>query len=357
MRQPVNLFELENAAKTRIDQQYFDYFAAGANDEITLAENTLDWQRIRLKPRVLVDVARRDLSTTVLGKKLDVPVLIAPMAFQRLAHGDGELATARAASSRKFGMILSTFSTSAIADVRASTSAPLWFQLYVYKDRGATVALVERARADGCEALVLTVDAPVIGRRERDVRNRLQIPTDLRVVNAMSGARQLSGDELSDSALAHYVMQQIDPALSWRDIEWLRSISPLPIVVKGIQRGDDGVRAARSGAAAVVVSNHGGRQLDTARSTIATLAEVVEQVNGTAEVLIDGGIRRGTDIVKALAMGARAVLIGRPIVWGLALGGEEGVASVLDMIRNELDMAMALSGCPDVQSITPDLIA
>jgi 4-hydroxymandelate oxidase len=303
-----------------------------------------------------VDVAVRDLSTTILGRKMAVPILIAPMAFQRLAHADGELATARAASSRGFGMILSTFSTSTIAEVRASTGGPLWFQLYVYRDRGATKSLVERAESEGCEALVFTVDAPVIGRRERDVRNRLQIPDGLRVANALATAARLPSEAVADSGLAHFVMQQIDPALQWRDIEWLRALTRLPIVVKGIQRGDDGARAAKMGVDAIVVSNHGARQLDTARSTISALPEVVDAVGGAVPIFVDGGVRRGTDIVKALAMGASAVLLGRPVLWGLALGGEEGVSRVLDLIRNELDMAMALCGCRDTASITADLI-
>jgi 4-hydroxymandelate oxidase len=353
----VNLVDLEAAARDRIEIAYFDYFAAGANDEITLAENATAYQRIRLAPRVLVDVSRRDLSTTILGRRHSLPILIAPMAFQKLAHADGELATARAASSLDFGMVLSTFSTTAIPDVRAATKAPLWFQLYVYKDREVTRELVERAQDAGCEALVFTVDAPVIGRRERDVRNRLHIPEGLRVANALSTANRAAAAHLSDSGLAQYIMQMIDPALQWRDIEWLRSMTKLPIVVKGIQRADDAARAAEMGVSAMVVSNHGGRQLDTARATIDVLPEVAEAVDGRAEILIDGGVRRGTDVVKALALGARAVLLGRPVIWGLGLGGERGVRRVLELLRDELDLAMALCGCPDTGAVTRDLIA
>jgi 4-hydroxymandelate oxidase len=344
----VNLNELEIAAREALDPTFYDYYAAGANDEITLAENIQAFRRMRLCPRVLVDVTIRDMRTVVLGQTLSHPMLVAPMAFQRLAHADGELATARAASALGYGMILSTFSTSTISDVRAATSQSLWFQLYVYKDRGATRSVVERAEAEGCEALVFTVDAPLIGRRERDVRNKLHLPEGLRVANAPTLSQRRANEALSDSELAHYITTMIDPALQWRDIEWLRSITSLPIVVKGIQRGDDAARAVAMGVDGMVVSNHGGRQLDTARASIDILPEVADAVAGRADILVDGGIRRGTDVVKAVALGANAVLLGRPILWGLAIAGEAGVRRALELMRDEFDLAMALCGCPDI---------
>jgi 4-hydroxymandelate oxidase len=351
-----NLAELEGAARRVLPRGTFDYFASGANDEITLRENIAAFERLRIRFRVLVDVSQRDTGATVLGTRLPAPILIAPMAFQRLAHADGELATARGAGEVGVGMVLSTFSTTPVRDVRAATRGPLWFQLYIYRDRAMTRALIERVDAEGCEALVLTVDAPVIGRRERDVRNRFHLPADIVVPNALPGARQASGD-VADSKLAMYVTSQIDPAISWRDVEWLRSITRLPIVIKGIVRGDDAARAVALGAAAVIVSNHGGRQLDTCVATIDALPDVVQAVGGAAEVLVDGGVRRGTDVVKALALGARAVLVGRPVLWGLALGGAEGVSHVLRMLSAEYDTALALCGCQNASHLTRDLIA
>jgi 4-hydroxymandelate oxidase len=351
-----NLADLEKSARGRLDQAYFDYYAGGANDEITLNENVTAWSRIRLRPRVLVDVSRLDRAVEILGRHFSAPVIIAPMAFQRLAHPDGELATARAAAAHGAGMILSTFSTSAISEVRAATDSPLWFQLYVYKDREVTRALVERATLDGCEALVFTVDAPLIGRRERDVRNKLQLPRDLRVVNAASLSEGRAVPGMTDSVLAHHITEMIDPALTWRDIEWIRSITRLPVIVKGIQRADDAARAALAGVDGVVISNHGGRQLDTARATALIVREVADAVAGRMVVLVDGGIRRGTDIIKAIALGADAVLIGRPILWGLVSGGEDGVDRVLELIRNELELAMALCGCTSIASIKRDLV-
>jgi 4-hydroxymandelate oxidase len=351
----VNLGELEAAARERLPPGAFDYYASGANDEITLRENILAYQRITLRYRVLVDVSTRDASTTILGVPHRVPILIAPMAFQRLAHPDGELATARAASAAGIGMVLSSFTTTSVDDVRASTTAPLWLQLYVYKEREATRALVERAEAAGCTAVVLTVDAPLIGRRERDVRNRFALPPELVVSHGLASVdRTLEAP--AEAPLHAYVTRSIDPTVSWRDIDWLRSVTRLPIILKGIVRADDGRRAVEHGASGIVVSNHGGRQLDTAPATITALREVVEAVDGRGEVLIDGGVRRGTDIVKAIALGARGVLIGRPVLWGLALDGEHGVRQVLEMLAAELDLAMALCGCPTLREITPDLL-
>ncbi|WP_447975119.1 alpha-hydroxy acid oxidase [Nitrospira sp. Kam-Ns4a] len=357
----VNLHDVEAHAAAKLPKPVFDYYAGGACDEVTLGENQAAFSRIALKPRALVDLSRRDLSTTILGQPVALPVLIAPTAFHRLAHPRGEVATARGAAAAGTLMVLSTLATCSVEEVAKAAGGPLWFQLYVYKDRGATRTLVERAEAAGCTALVLTVDAPVLGRREADIRNRFRLPDGLTVKNLGGAGRDrlpdIQMDSQADSSLAAYFAEQLDPALTWQDIEWLRSLTALPLLVKGLLRADDAVRAAESGAAGVIVSNHGGRQLDTVPATITVLPEIVEALAGRAAVLVDGGIRRGTDVLKALALGASAVLVGRPILWGLAVGGERGVAHVLALLRAEFDQAMALCGCRSVAEITKDLLA
>jgi len=352
----VNLLEIEAAAEKKLSRAAWDYYASGAEDEVTLSENRVAFERLSLHYRVLVDVRERRLATTVLGERLSMPVLVAPTAFHRMAHPDGELATARAAAAVGTAMILSTLSTTAVEDVVSVSGAPTWFQLYVYKYRGATRALVERVEAAGCKALVLTVDAPVLGRRERDMKNEFSLPDGLSVENLLgSGFGDLprSSDE---SGLAAYFSTLLDAGLTWQDVGWLRSITKLPVLVKGIVRPDDAVRAVDRGAAAVIVSNHGGRQLDTSPATIDVLEGIARAVSGRAEVLLDGGVRRGTDVLKALALGARAVLIGRPILWGLAVGGEQGVREVFAILRDEIDRGLALLGCADVRDVTRDLV-
>jgi 4-hydroxymandelate oxidase len=352
----LNLHELEAIARARLPQMAWDYYASGADDERCVRRNCEAYDRIALHYRVLVDVATRDLSTTVLGERLAMPIAVAPTAFHRLAHRDGELASVRGAGAAGTLFILSTLSNTAVEDVVAAASGPVWFQLYVYRDRGATEALVRRVEAAGCRALVLTVDAPLLGRRERDVRNRFALPAGLGIENLhASGYARLPG-ATADSGLAAYVADLLDPSLSWDAIAWLRSITKLPVLVKGIVRADDAVRAIEHGAAGIVVSNHGGRQLDASPSTIEVLGRISDALGGRGEILLDGGVRRGTDVVKALALGARAVLVGRPILWGLAAGGRDGVAGVLAMLRRELDLAFALCGCPDVASVTRDLV-
>jgi 4-hydroxymandelate oxidase len=355
----VNVFELEAIARERLSRDAYDYYAGGAMDEVSLRENRAAYDRIPIHYRVLVDVSRRDLRTAVLGQPVAMPILVAPTAFHRLATSEGERATARAAGAAGTIMILSTLSTTPVEEVVAAASGPIWFQLYVYKDRAATEGLVRRAEAAGCQALVLTVDAPLLGRRERDVRNRFRLPPGLAVANMLSEGYGDVPPAPADSSLAAYVASLLDPALSWQDVAWLQSITRLPVLVKGIVRPDDAVRAAEAGAAGVVVSNHGGRQLDTSPATIDVLPEVADALAARGhriEVLMDGGIRRGTDVLKALASGARAVLLGRPILWGLAAEGEAGVAHVLRLLRDELDLAMALAGAPTVGDITRDLV-
>jgi 4-hydroxymandelate oxidase len=350
-----NLAEFEAAARRRLPAFAFDYYAGGSYDELTLADNAAAFRRLRLVYRVLRDLTGRTLATTVLGVPVSLPVLVAPTAFHRLAHEEGEVATARAAAAQGTVMTLSTLSTCPLEDVCAA-GGPVWFQLYVYRDRGATRALVERAAAAGCKALVLTVDAQLWGRRERDVRNRFTLPPELVLAN-LGGAAMRLPEAPAGSGLAAYVASLFDPALSWRDLDWLAGIGRLPVVVKGIVHPEDGRLAVEHGAAAVVVSNHGGRQLDTAIATVDALPAVAEAVAGRAEVLLDGGVRRGTDVVKALALGARAVLVGRPVLWGLAVGGQRGVELVLDRLRDELDVAMGLCGCRSPAEVERGLIA
>ncbi|HEY5937363.1 MAG TPA: alpha-hydroxy acid oxidase [Kofleriaceae bacterium] len=352
----LNLHELEAIARARLPQMAWDYYASGADDERCVRRNCEAYDRIALHYRVLVDVATRDLSTTVLGERLAMPIAVAPTAFHRLAHRDGELASVRGAGAAGTLFILSTLSNTAVEDVVAAASGPVWFQLYVYRDRAATEALVRRVEAAGCRALVLTVDAPLLGRRERDVRNRFALPAGLGIENLhAAGYARLPGAS-ADSGLAAYVADLLDPSLSWDAIAWLRSITHLPVLVKGIVRADDAVRAIEHGAAGIVVSNHGGRQLDASPATIEVLGRISDALGGRGEILLDGGVRRGADVVKALALGAKAVLVGRPVLWGLAAGGHEGVAGVLAMLRRELDLAFALCGCPDVASVTRDLV-
>ncbi|MBA2571980.1 MAG: alpha-hydroxy-acid oxidizing protein [Gemmatimonadetes bacterium] len=354
----INLRDFEQAAAERLSQMAYDYYASGSDDERTLRDSELAYGRIRLRPRVLVDVSRRSTECTVLGRRVAFPVLVAPTAFQRMAHPDGELATARAAAALGTVMTVSTWATATLEEVRdaAGAGAGLWSQLYVYRDRGITRALVERAEEAGYEALVLTVDTPLLGRRERDIRNGFTLPAGLTLANLAT----LGGDHLpqreGESGLAAYVRDLVDPSLTWKDVDWLRSVTRLPVVIKGVVRGDDAQRAVDHGAAAIVVSNHGGRQLDTTVSSVDALPEVVAAVAERAEVYVDGGVRRGTDVLKALALGARAVFVGRPVLWGLAVGGEAGVTQVLAALRDEFDLAMALAGCASPGDVSRDLV-
>ncbi|MEP0858917.1 alpha-hydroxy acid oxidase [Trichocoleus sp. DQ-U1] len=354
---PINLFEYERLANEHLSQMALDYYASGAWDEITLRDNRAAFERYKLRPRMLVDVSQRDLSTTILGQSLQLPILIAPMAFQCLAHPDGEIATAKAAAKMGTAMVLSTLATKSIEEVASvGNQTPPWFQLYVHRDRALTRALVERAYAAGFQALCLTVDAPLLGKRERDTRNQFVLPSGMELANLATLTDLEISYKPGESGLFAYFLEQLNPALTWKDLEWVQSLSPLPLVVKGILRGDDALRAVEHGAKAVIVSNHGGRQLDGAIASIDALSEVVAAVGDKAEVLVDGGIRRGTDVLKALALGAKAVLLGRPVLWGLAVGGEAGVRHVLELLRDELDLAISLSGCAKLQDIDPSLV-
>ena len=348
MQEPLNVADYERLAEDALDPGAFGYFAGGAGDERVLRENVAAFARLRLRPRVLVDVAETTTATTVLGTPVSMPLLVAPTAIQRMAHPDGEPGTARAAAAAGTIMCLSTLATATPEEVAAAApGAPRWFQLYVFRDRGITRSLVERAEAAGFGAIVLTVDAPRLGRRERDLRTGFRIPPEITVPSFAAAAGGWEGATPLD------ILSLVDPTLSWRDLERLVADSPLPVVVKGVQTHEDAALACEHGAAAVVVSNHGGRQLDDVAPTLELLPEVVEAVEGRIEVLVDGGVRRGADVVKALALGARAVLAGRAVLWGLAAEGERGAARVLELLREEVELALALCGCPSPAAVTP----
>ena len=354
----LNLEELRREANSKLSQSAFDYYASGAHDEITLRRNREAFQEMRLFYKVLVDVSQRDLSTSILGQAISMPVIVAPTAFHALSDPDGEVATARGTASAKTIMTLSTLSNKPLEDVAQAAHSGMWFQLYVYKDRGATKALVERAERAGAKALVLTVDAPRLGCREADVRNKFQLPEGLQLVNLLAQSTLLGElpPDAEGSGLAAYFASLIDDALSWKDLAWLRSITKLPLLIKGVVRADDALRAEEHGADGIVVSNHGGRQLDTSPATIEALPTIAQALQGRLPILLDGGVRRGTDVLKALALGAQAVLIGRPVLWGLAARGEEGVTAVLEFFRSEIDLAMALCGTPSIKDIQADLL-
>jgi 4-hydroxymandelate oxidase len=354
--EPVNVLEFEALARARMDRAAFDYFAGGAGDERTLEENRLGFDRVRLRPRVLVDVGSTDPSATILDRTVSFPVLLAPTALNRLGHPEGEVAAARAAGAAGTIMAVSTTASSTIEEIAAAATGPLWFQLYVYRDRGVTLDLVRRAEASRYSALILTVDMPRMGHRERDLRNRFALPPGITIRNLETSGRPDAAAWGADSTFIQYVHDLLDPTLTWDAVAWLKSTTRLPILIKGVLTPEDADRAVSAGADGIVVSNHGGRQLDGAIATIDALPDIADRVAERLPILLDGGIRRGTDVIKALALGARAVLIGRPYLWGLAAGGEAGVRRVLDLLRAELELAMALCGCPTIGAIDRSLI-
>ena len=334
-------------------QGVLDYFAGGALDELTLKENTAGWERLKLYYRVLAAVGERRLGTTILGHKISMPICVAPTAFHRLACEAGEVATARAAKKAGTLFILSSLSNTAMEKVFAEAGHPRWFQLYVYKDPEVTRDLVRRAENAGAEAIVLTVDAPGLGTRERDSRNNFRLPDGLAVEN-LAPLGKGTMPKVEGSGLAAYVRDNFKPDLGFDDLDWLCGVTRLPVVVKGVCRGDDARRAAEHGAKAVVVSNHGGRQLDRAPASIDVLEEVVAAVDGRAEVYLDSGVRRGADVLVALALGARFVFLGRPILYALAAGGRLGVARALALLRDEVATSMALLGARTIDEVTRD---
>jgi 4-hydroxymandelate oxidase len=352
-----NLDDYEDAARARLPRPVYDYFAGGAEDEVTLRANRAAYEQFHLRPRVMVDVSRVDASVEVLGERLAFPVALAPAALQRLAHPDGELATARAARAAGTLLIASTLATYPVDDIAAAAPGPLWLQLYIFRDRGLTRELVERAERAGCGAICLTVTVPVQGNRERDLRNQFRLPPGIEMANFI-GLRQAQFPEgVTGSGLNAYISREFDPTLTWDAVDWLRSVTKLPIVLKGILTPEDATLGVEHGAGAIIVSNHGGRQLDCAEPTLFALPRVVDATSGRIPILIDGGIRRGTDVVKALCLGARAVLIARPYLWGLAVGGQRGVERVLGLLRAEVERTLALLGRPTVGALDRGALA
>jgi isopentenyl diphosphate isomerase/L-lactate dehydrogenase-like FMN-dependent dehydrogenase len=343
---PLNVWDYERVFEETLDAGAFGYFTGGADDEVTLRDNVAAFSRWRLRPRMLVDVSAAHTQTTVLGTPVSMPLLVAPTAFQKMAHPDGEPATARAAAAAETVMTLSTIATAAPAEVNAAApGAPRWFQLYWFKDEGVTRALIEQAVDADFKAIVLTIDAPgTLGRRERDLRTGFTVDAPIPAFEAATGR--------PSGATPAEVFSLIESCLTWRDLERLRGMSDLPVLVKGLLTREDAHLAVEAGVEGIIVSNHAGRQLDTVLAGIDALPEVVDEVGDAAEVYVDGGVRRGTDVLKALALGARAALIGRPVLWGLAAGGEQGVRDVLEIFRREIALGMQLLGCAGCGEIT-----
>lgn len=337
--------DVERLAAERLEPDVWDYVAGGSGDEVTLAANRAAFDRVAVVPRSLVDVSTCDTGCDLFGVRWSLPLAVAPMAYQRLIHAGGERAAATAAAAAGVPYIVSTLSSEPIEAV-TGVGGTSWFQLYWLRDRAVVADLLRHAEDAGCGAVVLTVDVPVLGRRLRDVHNGFALPSWVRPVNIDGEVDRAPGD----SAIARHTSEVFDPSLSWRDLAWIRARTRLPLLLKGILSAQDAARAVDLGVDGVVVSNHGGRQLDGAIPSVTALPEVVEVVDGRCPVLLDSGVRSGVDILRALALGATAVLIGRPVLWGLAVGGERGVTAVLDVLREEFTTALRLAGCPDLAS-------
>jgi 4-hydroxymandelate oxidase len=347
---PMDLSTLEQRAQQVVPGPSFDYVAGGADEEVTLRDNVAAWARLRIRPRMLRDVSRIDLSTSLLGAPVRSPIIVAPTAYHRLVHDEGERATVRGAHAAQVPFILSTMSTVSIEDVAASEPGALrWFQIYVHRDRELTSSMISRAEAAGYRALVLTVDTPRLGRRRRHGPGGFVLPPGIEAANLVGTAHDTTD-------LASYADAAFDPALTYEAVRWLCGQTALPVVVKGILRGDDALACIDAGATAIAVSNHGGRQLDGVIATADALVEVVRAVGDRGEVYVDGGLRNGTDVLRALALGARAVLIGRPAVWGLALDGSRGVRDVLTAFVDDTEAACALAGVRSCADAGPDLL-
>ena len=369
--------ELRRAAARKVPRAFFDYAEAGSYGEGTLRANRADLERIKLRQRVLVDVSQRDLATTIMGERVSLPLALAPIGLCGMQYGDGEILACRAAQAAGIPFTLSTMSICSIEDVAQAVDKPFWFQLYVMKDRGFIRALIERAAAAKCSALMLTVDLQVLGQRHCDVRNGMTVPPQIKFANiidiatkpawalsVLRGKRKTFGNlaghvrGMEDvRSLAQWTAGQFDPSLSWKDVEWIRGLWPGTLVLKGLLDVEDAKRAAKTGAAALVVSNHGGRQLDGAMSSISALPKIVDAVGSEIEIMFDGGIRSGQDIMRALALGARSCMIGRAYLYGLGAGGEAGVARAIEILRNELDVTMALTGTSSIKNIGRHVLA
>lgn len=354
----MDLEQLEAAARATMEPSAYDYYAGGAETETTLRENVAAWTGWRLRPHVLRDVTEVRTATTLLGTPVTTPIGVAPAAYQQLAHADGEAAMARGAAAAGALMTVSTLATVSLEDVAAAApDDPRWFQLYVFADRGYAGELVDRAVAAGYRAIVLTVDVPALGRRWRDERNRFGLRGSMRMANVPLGFADGADHEVGRGSDLAALFASHDRSLTFDDVAWLRErAGDLPVVLKGIVRGDDARRAVDAGAAGVWVSNHGGRQLDREVATADALGEVVDAVGGEAEVLVDGGVRRGVDVLTALALGARGVFVGRPALWGLATGGADGVRDVLAGLTDELVHTATLAGVADLSAVPRDLV-
>ncbi|KAL0441331.1 UNVERIFIED_CONTAM: Peroxisomal (S)-2-hydroxy-acid oxidase GLO4 [Sesamum radiatum] len=339
--EPVNVSEFQELARLALPKMYYDFYAGGAEDQHTLEENVKAFQRIFIRPRVLIDVSRTDTSTTIMGYKTSAPIMVAPTAMHKLAHPEGEVATARASATANVIMVLSFNSTCTVEEVASSCNA-------VYKRREISAFMVQRAERNGFKAIILTVDTPRLGRREADIKNKMVAPQLKNFEGLIS--TEMKTDKGSN--LEAFASGVLDASLCWKDIGWLKSITSLPVLIKGVLTREDALRALEVGVAGIIVSNHGARQLDYSPATINVLEEVVVAVQGKIPVLFDGGVRRGTDIFKALALGAQAVMIGRPVIYGLAAKGEHGVSRVINMLKDELELTMALSGCCTVKDIS-----
>jgi L-lactate dehydrogenase (cytochrome) len=369
--------DLRELHMRRVPKAFFDYADRGSYTEQTLRANRADLEAIRFRQRILVDVSKRDLSTTILGEPASLPLILAPVGLLGMQHGDGEILACRAAQSAGIPFTLSTMSICSIEDVAASVDKPFWFQLYVMKDRGFIKALVERAIAAKCSALVLTVDLQVIGQRHQDIKNGMTVPPEWSlskvfdfatkpawVAGVLRGKRRTFGNLMGHlkgtdniTALSSWISTQFDTSLNWKDVEWIRSIWPGKLILKGILDVEDANEAAKTGAQALVVSNHGGRQLDGAQSSIEILPEIVDAVGSQMEIMFDGGIRSGQDVMRALALGAKSCMIGRAFAHGLGAGGEAGVAKAIDIIRNELSVTMGLCGVNTIAEIDERVLA
>jgi L-lactate dehydrogenase (cytochrome) len=363
--------DLRQLARRKVPRAFFDYADSGSYNEETLCANRADLEGIKLRQRVLVDVSARSLATTIVGQKVAAPFALAPIGLCGMQHGNGEILSAQAANEAGIPFILSTMSICSIEDVAEATGKPFWFQLYVIKDRGFSKDILSRAVAAKCSALVLTVDLQVLGQRHRDIKNGMTVPPEIRLKNIidvaskpawawsiLNGKRKTFGNLAGHvqgmdnvNSLAAWIGTQFDPALSWKDVEWIKKIWPGKLILKGILDADDAKTAVKLGADAIVVSNHGGRQLDGAPSSISALPAIADAVGADTEVLFDGGIRTGADIMRALALGARACLIGRAYIYGLGAGGKAGVAKAIDILENELSVTMALTGTNRIADI------
>ena len=345
-----SLNDFEILAKARLAATAYDFVAGGVGDEVTLRANLQAWNAIRVKPTALVDVSQINIGVELLGNRMKHPVLLAPTSYHRLCHPDGELATVKGAAQSSTTMIVSSFANTRVEDINSAAPATTWYQLYIPRDRGFARTMIETAEAAGCKALCLTLDQPARGYRDRDIRNGFALPPGLERPN-YRGLGSTNDIPLGD---VYHAVQ--DPSFVWRDLEWLRATAKVPVVAKGVMTPDDAELAVKAGVAAIIVSNHGGRSVDTVPATAEVLGSIVERVAGRVPLLVDGGIRRGTDIIKALALGATAVLIGRPYLYALATAGAAGVAKSVEILTLELKMAMALLGKTTISSIDRKVI-